>query len=95
MLTKNKQDIRSDVLFVLAIGANYKDEKAGEVLFTMTEMHFDGISRLIGDKDYAKRIQLVATAKQPTLRLKLASGVDSLRQTKVFLEKYRNSCNQS
>ena len=70
-------------------------QKAGEVLFTMTEMHFDGISRLIGDKDYAKRIQLVATAKQPTLRLKLASGVDSLRQTKVFLEKYRNSCNQS
>ena len=43
--------------------------------------------------DYAKRIQLVATAKQPTLRLKLASGVDSLRQTKVFLEKYRNCCN--
>ena len=69
-------------------------QKAGEVLFTMTEMNFDGISRIIADKDYAKRIQLVATAKQPTLRLKLASGVDSLRQTKVFLEKYRNSCTQ-
>ena len=67
-------------------------QKAGDVLFTMTEMNFDGISRLIGDKDYAKRIQLVATAKQPTLRLKLASGVDSLRQTKVFLEKYRTFC---
>ena len=69
-------------------------QKAGEVLFTMTEMNFDGIGRIIGDKDYAKRIQLVATAKQPTLRLKLASGVDSLRQTKVFLEKYRNCCDQ-
>ena len=69
-------------------------QKAGEVLLTMTEMNFDGISRIIGDKDYAKRIQLVATAKQPTLRLKLASGVDSLRQTKVFLEKYRNCCIQ-
>ena len=67
-------------------------QKAGDVLFTMTEMNFDAISRLIGDKDYAKRIQLVATAKQPTLRLKLASGVDSLRQTKVFLEKYRAFC---
>ena len=67
-------------------------QKAGEVLFTMTEMNFDGIGRIIGDKDYAKRIQLVATAKQPTLRLKLASGVDSLRQTKVFLEKYRSCC---
>ena len=70
-------------------------QKAGEVLFTMTEMNFDGISRIIGDKDYAKRIQLVATAKQPTLRLKLASGVDSLRQTKVFLEKYRNCCQEA
>ena len=68
-------------------------QKAGEVLITMTEMNFDGISRICTDNDYTKRIQLVATAKQPTLRLKLASGVDSLRQTKVFLEKYRN-CRQ-
>ena len=30
----------------------------------------------------------VATAKQPTLRLKLASGADSLRQSKVFIGKY-------
>ena len=67
-------------------------QKAGDVLITMTEMNFDGISSIIADKDYAKRIQLVATAKQPTLRLKLAAGVDSLRQTKVFLEKYRNCC---
>ena len=70
-------------------------QKGGEVLITMTEMSFDGISTLIADKDYSKRIQLVATAKQPTLRLKLAAGVDSLRQTKVFLEKYRNCCNNA
>ncbi len=70
-------------------------QKAGEVLFTMTEMNFDGIGRICNDKDYARRIQLVATAKQPTLRLKLASGVDSLRQTKVFLEKYQNCCLES
>ena len=68
-------------------------QKASDVLITMTEMNFDAISNIIADKDYAKRIQLVATAKQPTLRLKLAAGVDSLRQTKVFLEKYRNCCN--
>ena len=69
-------------------------QKAGEVLITMTELNFDGIGRICNDKDYAKRIQLVATAKQPTLRLKLASGVDSLKQTKVFLEKYRNCCQE-
>ena len=67
-------------------------QKAGDVLVTMTELNFDGIGRICNDKDYAKRIQLVATAKQPILRLKLASGTDSLRQTKVFLEKYRNCC---
>ena len=67
-------------------------QKAGEVLITMTEMNFDGIGRICNDKDYARRIQLVATAKQPTLRLKLSAGVDSLKQTKVFLEKYRNCC---
>ena len=70
-------------------------QKAGEVLITMTELNFDGIGRICNDKDYARRIQLVATAKQPTLRLKLASGVDSLRQTKVFLEKYRNCCQEA
>ena len=67
-------------------------QKASEVQITLSELNFDGISRICTDKDYAKRIQLIATAKQPTLRLKLSSGVDSLRQTKVFLEKYRNCC---
>ena len=67
-------------------------QKAGEILITMTELNFDGVSRICADTDYAKRIQFVATAKQPTLRLKLSSGVDSLRQMKVFLEKYRNCC---
>ena len=69
-------------------------QKAGEVLIAMTELNFDGISAICADPDYKKRIQLVASAKQPTLRLKLASGVDSLRQTKIFLEKYQNCCNQ-
>ncbi len=69
-------------------------QKAGEVQITMTELNFDGISAICTDRDYAKRVQLIASAKQPTLRLKLSSGVDSLRQTKVFLEKYRNCCHQ-
>ena len=67
-------------------------QKAGDVLFTMTELNFDAISRICADAGYSKRVQFVATAKQPTLRLKLSSGVDSLRQTKVFLEKYQNCC---
>ena len=30
----------------------------------------------------------MANAKEPTLRLKLAPGVDSLKQSKVFVERY-------
>ena len=67
-------------------------QKAAEVQFTMTELNFNAISSICTDPDYSKRIQFVATAKQPTLRLKLAAGVDSLRQCKVFLEKYKNYC---
>ena len=64
-------------------------QKAGDVLFTLTDLHFDAVSQLCADPDYKNRLTLVATAKQPTLRLKLASGVDSLRQSKVFIQKYR------
>ena len=63
-------------------------QKAGDVLFTLSDMNFDAISRLCADPDYKNRVQFVATAKLPTLRLKLASGVDSLRQSKVFIERY-------
>ena len=38
-------------------------------------------------------LTFVATAKEPTLRLKLANGVDSLKQSKVFVERYRGFCN--
>ena len=63
-------------------------QKAGEIQFTLHTMNFDAISALCADKDYKARVQFVASAKQPTLRLRLASGVDSLRQAKVFIEKF-------
>ena len=61
-------------------------QKAGEVLFTMTQLHLEAISQLCAEQDYKNRIQFIASAKQPTLRLKLVSGVDSLKQSKVFIE---------
>ena len=61
-------------------------QKAGEVLFTMTQLNLEAISQLCAEPDYKNRVQFVASAKQPTLRLKLASGVDSLRQSKVFIQ---------
>ena len=74
------------------VGVQDIRQKAGDVLFTLTDLHFDAVSQLCADPDYKNRLTLVATAKQPTLRLKLASGVDSLRQSKVFIQKYRICC---
>ena len=64
-------------------------QKAGEVLFTLYDLNLDAISKLCTHPNYKQRVQFVANAKQPTLRLKLSSGVDSLKQSKVFLEHYR------
>ncbi len=64
-------------------------QKASEVQFTLTELNLEAISAICADKDYKSRVQFVASAKEPTLRLKLSSGVDSLRQSKVFIEHFR------
>ena len=63
-------------------------QKAGDVLFTLVNMDFEGISALCADKDYKSRLQFLASAKEPTLRLKLSSGVDSLKQCKTFVKRY-------
>ena len=68
-------------------------QKAGDVFFTLHNLNFDAVSTLCADENYKHRLVFVATAKQPTLRLKLASGVDSLKQSKVFIQKLRECCN--
>ena len=67
-------------------------QKAGDVLFTLNKLNLEAISALCAEPDYKSRVQFVATAKDPTLRLKLAKGVDSLRQSKVFLEHFGKYC---
>ena len=73
--------------------AGIKDikQKAGDVLFTLTNLNFDAVSTLCADPDYKNRLLFVANAKEPTLRLKLASGVDSLKQSKVFVSRYQSA----
>ncbi len=63
-------------------------QKAGEVLFTMHQLNLDAVSRLCSDPDYKLRVQFLANTKLPTLRLKLAAGVDSLKQSKIFIQRY-------
>ena len=67
-------------------------QKQGEIWFTLAQLNFDAVSRICADADYQKRVQFVASAKVPTLRLKLAPKIDSLKQSKVFVEKYRSLC---
>ena len=62
------------------------------MLFTLTELNFEVVSQLCSSPEYKNRLLFVATAKEPTLRLKLASGVDSLKQSKVFISNFKKLC---
>ena len=68
-------------------------QKATDVLFTMTNLNFEAVSAMCAESDYKNRIQFVASAKEPTLRLRLTSGVDSLKQAKVFIDRYTKCVN--
>ncbi len=61
-------------------------QKGGDVLFTLVNLNLEAITSLCAEAEYKSRIQFIASAKEPTLRLKLAGGIDSLKQSKVFIE---------
>ena len=77
-----------------ARAAGVKDirQKAGDVLFTLSNLNFDAVGQLCADPDYKARVTFLASAKEPTLRLRLSSGVDSLKQSKFFIARYRSCC---
>ena len=63
-------------------------QKSGDVLFTLSNLNFEAVGVLCSDPDYKQRVTFLASAKEPTLRFKLANGVDSLKQSKLFVEHY-------
>ncbi len=65
-------------------------QKAGDLLFTLGQLDFQAVSALCAMPEYKNRVQLLANSKVPVLRLRLAGGVDSLKQAKAFLGKYAN-----
>ena len=75
-----------------SVGVKDIKQKAGDVLFTLVNLDFDAISQLCSRAEYKNRLLFVATAKEPTLRLKLASGADSLKQSKVFINHLKKLC---
>ena len=64
-------------------------QKAGDVMLTMSNLHFEGITAICADPDYKNRLFFVASAKVPTLRLKLHSSADSLKQTKALVSRMK------
>ena len=68
-------------------------QKAGDVFFTLANLNFEAVGALCNDPDYKLRVAFLPNAKEPMLRLKLAKNVDSLKQSKVFVDRYRSFCN--
>ena len=69
-------------------------QKASEVLLTLTQLNFQAFSELCAHPSYKNRLQLVASAKEPTIRLRLTTGVDSLKQSKIFIQQYAARCGE-
>ena len=65
-------------------------QKGTEVLFALSNLNLQAVGGLCADEDYKNRVVFLPNAKEPTLRLKLSPKVDSLKQSKIFLERYRS-----
>ena len=68
-------------------------QKGPDIFFTLTGLNFDAVSTMCSDREYKNRVLFVATAKEPTLRLKLVSGIDALKQSKAFIDRYGKCVN--
>ena len=75
------------------VGIKDIKQKAGDVHFTLANLNFEAVGAICADADYKVRVTFLPNAKEPTLKLKLSTGVDSLKQSKVFIDRYRNFCN--
>ena len=75
------------------VGIRDIKQKGGDVHFTLANLNFEAVGALCADPDYKLRTTFLPNAKEPTLRLKLSAGVDSLKQSKVFIDRYRSLCN--
>ena len=70
------------------VGITEIRQKGTEIFFTLHNLNFEAVGAICEDPDYKKRVQFVASAKVPTLKLKMSAGIDSLRQCKAFVQHY-------
>ena len=67
-------------------------QKGEDVFFVLANLNFEAVGNLCADPDYKARVVFQANAKEPTLKLRLAPGSDSLKQSKVFVKRYQGFC---
>ena len=67
-------------------------QKGGDVLLVLHNLNFEALGELCNDADYKKRVTFLGNTKEPTIRLKLSAGVDSLKQSRVFIDRYQSFC---
>ena len=67
-------------------------QKGEDVFFVLTNLNFEAVGSLCADPDYKARVVFQANAKEPTLKLRLTPGSDSLKQSKVFVKRYQGFC---
>ncbi len=65
-------------------------QKGQEIMLTLSQLDFDAVSLICADADYKNRIFFVANAKLPTLRFKLHSSTDSLKQCKALIARWQS-----
>ncbi len=63
-------------------------QKGQEVMLTLSQLDFDAVSAIYADSDYKNRLFFVANAKLPSLRFKLHSSADSLKQCKALIARW-------
>ena len=63
-------------------------QKGQEISFALVELDFRKVSAVCDDPKYKERLFFAADAKSPTLKLRLAPGSDSLRQSTAFVERF-------
>jgi transcription-repair coupling factor (superfamily II helicase) len=63
-------------------------QKGSEVFFTLHNLNFNAVGAICNDADYKLRLAFLPNAKVPTLKLKLVPKVDTLKQCKVFIERF-------
>ncbi len=65
-------------------------QKGSDVLLTLSQLNFEAVSAICAEADYKNRLFYVGNAKLPTLRLKLHSSADSLKQCKALIAKWQS-----